>query len=104
MTIDPAILRKIKTSIRIQHTKLDGEIEDTIRAALADLGISGVDEPPTEDPQDMDPLILNAIKLYCKAEYTDDPAKSAEFRSRYDKLKSHLMMAEGYSWTEDTDE
>lgn len=101
MTIDAAIVRKIKTSIRINHTVLDEDITDTIAAALADLGVCGVHEPPADDPQQMDPLILNAVKLYCKAEYTPDAAKAAEYQTRYDKLKSCLMMAEGYAWTAD---
>lgn len=96
MTIDPSLVLRIKTSIRISHTKLDADIEDSIRAALQDLHVCGVRVPPAEEPQEMDPLILNAVKLYCKAEYTDDPAKAAEFQRRYDSMKSCLMMAEGY--------
>ena len=96
MTIDPGLVLKIKTSIRISHTKLDGDIEDTILAALKDLQVCGITAPPAEDPGSLDPLILNAVKLYCKAEYTDDPGKVAEFQRRYDSMKSSLMMAEGY--------
>ena len=96
MAIDHSLLLKIKNSIRIKHGALDDDIEDTIRAALEDLAVCGVTEPPAEDPQDMDPLILNAVKLFCKVEYTDDPAKAAVFQRRYDSLKSCLMMAEGY--------
>ena len=96
MAIDPSLVLKIKNSIRIKHTALDDDIEDTIRAALEDLAVCGVTAPPADDPQDMDPLILNAVKLFCKVEYTDDPAKSAVFQRRYDSLKSCLMMADGY--------
>jgi hypothetical protein len=44
----------------------------------------------------MDPLILNAVKLFCKAAYTDDTEKAAAYQARYDALKSCLMMASGY--------
>lgn len=96
MEIDSNIVLKIKNSIRIKHTALDDDIEDTIRAALDDLAVCGVKAPPADDSQDMDPLILNAVKLFCKVEYTDDPAKSAIYQSRYNSLKSCLMMADGY--------
>ena len=96
MTIDSDLVEKIKVNIRIKHTALDEDIEDTIKAALEDLGICGIVAPPTDDPQEIDPLILNAVKLFCKVEYTDDPGKSAEYQRRYDSLKSCLMMASGY--------
>jgi hypothetical protein len=96
MEIDSSLVLKIKNSIRIKHTALDEDIEDTIRAALVDLSVCGVIAPPADDPQDMDPLILNAVKLFCKVEYTDDTAKAAIYQQRYDSLKSCLMMADGY--------
>lgn len=96
MTFDPSLVLKIKNSIRIKHSALDDDIEDTIRAALQDLGVCGVTAPPAEEAGEFDPLILNAVKLFCKVEYTDDPNKAAEYQRRYDSLKSCLMMAEGY--------
>ena len=96
MAIDTGLLLKIKNNIRISHTKLDEDVTDTIQAALADLKVCGVKIPQTEDAQELDPLVLNAVKLYCKAEYTDDPAKAATYMERYNALKASLMMAEGY--------
>ena len=96
MTIDPGfVLPKIKTSIRIKHTALDDDIADTIRSALDDLSVCGVKIPEVQDGE-IDPLILNAVKLFCKVEYTDDPGKAAEYQRRYDALKSCLMMSEKY--------
>lgn len=91
MDIDPNLLSKVKTNLRISHTALDSDIEDTITACLKDLEVCGVQATNPNDP-----LILNAIKLYCKAEYTDDTDKAADYMTRYDALKSCLMMAEGY--------
>lgn len=96
MAIDASLVLKIKNSIRIKHSALDEDIEDTIRAALDDLDICGITATPSEDPQDLDPLILNAVKLFCKVEYTDDPNKAAVFQRRYDSLKSCLMMSGRY--------
>lgn len=91
MAIDQDTLAKIKTSLRIKHNALDGDVTDTIEACLADLTICGLKEPKADDP-----IILNAIKLYCRAEYTDDTGKAAAYKERYDALKSCLMVAAGY--------
>ena len=94
------LLSKIKTSLRISHTALDEDVQDTIDACLADLKVCGVQESKLAVSVDMDPLVLNAVKLYCKKEYTDDPVKAARYQGGYDALKSCLMMAEGYGYEE----
>jgi len=96
MAIDHSLVLKVKNSIRIKHTALDDDIADTIQAALDDLSVCGVVVRSAEETGDLDPLILNAVKLFCKVEYTDDSSKAAEYQRRYDSLKSCLMMAEGY--------
>ena len=96
MAIDPSLVLKVKNNLRIKHTALDDDIQDTIQAALDDLGVCGVVIHNSEESGELDSLILNAVKLVCKVEYTDDPSKAAEYQRRYDSLKSCLMMAEGY--------
>lgn len=91
MAIEQELLQKIKTNLRISHSKLDDDVADSIEACLQDLKVCGV-----QDPDVADPLILNAIKLFCKVAYTDDTGKAAAYQERYDALKSCLMMAEGY--------
>lgn len=86
-------LEKIKLSLRISHSKLDPDLQDEIAACLADLTASGVTYAKEEAP-----LVLNAIKLWCKAMYTDDPVKGAEYRRRYELLKGGLVCMEGYGW------
>ena len=93
------ILEKIKLAIRRNHDKLDSDLQDEIDACLADLRVCGVVYATAEDP-----LILNAVKLYCRSLNTDDAAKAAEWRARYDSLKSCLMMAEGYGREASSDE
>jgi hypothetical protein len=88
-------LTKIKTALRISHNVLDDDIAADIAACLADLKVCGI-----IDPQETDPLIYNAIKLWCRSLYTDDTAKGAEYLRRYEALKACLMMAEGYGWKE----
>lgn len=96
MAIDHSLLLKIKNALRISHSALDEDLTDTVAACLLDLKVCGVKAPEPDDPQETDPLVLNAIKLYCRKEFTDDPAKAAAYQSRYDSLKSCLMMAEKY--------
>ena len=96
MAIEQDLLLKVKTNLRIRHTVLDDDVVDTIEACLADLKVCGVKGPVQDDPRDLDPLILNAVKLYCKVAFTDDTDKAAAYQARYDALKSCLMMAEGY--------
>ena len=86
-------LEKIKQALRISHSKLDEDLQADINACLADLRVVGVIHATEEDH-----LIYNAVKLYCRATNTDDPAKGAEYMQRYEKLKACLMMAEGYGW------
>lgn len=100
--MNPELLEKVKTSLRISHTALDGDVEDTIAACLADLRACGVLPDKTDATKELSPLILTAVKLYCKADYTDDPAKAARYKEGYDSLKSCLMMAEGYGYEEAT--
>lgn len=84
-------LTKIKQGLRIAHTKLDEDIQADISACLADLRLVGVIHA-----DETDPLIFNAIKLWCRSLYTDEPVKAAEYLKRYEALKACLMMAEGY--------
>ncbi len=90
------LLNKVKTAIRIKHTALDDDIADNIQACLLDLKMHGIEYAGAEDQ-----LIQNAVKLYCKAEYTDDPAKAEKFGERYAKLRDSLKAAEGYGWKDE---
>ena len=92
-------LARIKQAIRRSHSKLDEDLQADIDACLADLTACGV-----INPQASDPLIFNALKLWCRAYNADDPDKSAEYLKRYDALKSCLQMAEGYGYITDPEE
>lgn len=87
-----ATLRKVKTDLRITHTALDGDIEESIDACLKDLQIVGVAPEDAES----DPAILAAIKLWCRANYTDDTTKAGAYLDRYNAMKATFTMATGY--------
>lgn len=97
--MDTETLGKVKLALRIKHDKVDEDIQDEIDACITDLHVCGV-----VYADETDPLMLNAIKLWCRSVFTDDSAKAAEYLRRYEALKSCLMMAEGYAWEDDGDE
>lgn len=97
--MDATLLKKVKTALRISHDKLDEDLQADIDACLADLEVCGVVFAEATDA-----LIISAVKLYCRASFTDDPVKSAEWLRRYEAQKACLMMAEGYGWEEGADE
>lgn len=92
-------LEKIKLSLRISHSKLDEDIQTDIDACMADLSVHGITYAKPDDP-----LIINAVKLYCKALYTDDVAKASAFSERYKELRDCLKAAEGYGWEDTNDD
>lgn len=92
------ILHRVKLALRINHDKLDQDLQADIDACLADLELCGVENAPVTDP-----LIFNAVKLWCRSLYTDDPTKSAAYMQRYDALKASLMGATGYGREADAD-
>lgn len=85
------LLEKVKKSLRRSHDKLDDDLQGEIDACMADLKVCGVVYAADDDP-----LIENAVKLYCRAMNADDTVKGAEWLARYERLKACLMMAEGY--------
>ena len=74
-----AILDEVKLALRISHNALDSELTANIAEARAEMVRNGIAENIAND--DNDPLIVAAIKTYCKMINTDID-KTAE---RYDQ-------------------
>lgn len=90
------MLEKVKLALRITTVAFDGEIENLIAAALADLDIAGV-----VNADEADPLILRAVITYCKANF-GEPDEYDRLKSAYDEQKAQLQMATNYTdWGED---
>lgn len=89
------MIEKVKLALRITATAFDSEIEDLISAALADLGIAGV-----ENAVETDPLIVRAVITYCKANFGESDEYD-RLKAAYDEQKAQLQMATGYTdWGE----
>jgi uncharacterized phage protein (predicted DNA packaging) len=91
------MLEKIKLSLRIDGNILDEEIQDTIDAAIADLELSGILGSKIVET---DPLIIRAIKTFCKAEYSIDNNEAQRYRESYNMLKIHLALSREYTTEE----
>lgn len=89
------IVEKVKTDLRITHTALDEDITDMVSACLDDLDIAGVRALAPYDA-----TVVAAVKLYCRAAYTDDTGKADAYMARYNAMKSTMMMAERYKMDE----
>lgn len=90
---------RIKTDLRISHDALDSDIADQVDACMMDLAITA----GVRQPDEQDPLVLAAMKLYIRAAYTDDTNKAAAYIDRYNSMKASLQMAAGYGGAADDD-
>lgn len=86
------MLEKIKLALRIKSSSVDDEILDLISAAKIDLSVSGV-----KNIKENDPLIIQAIKLYCKANFGLDNKDSEKYRESYEMLKCSLALCGDYN-------
>ena len=91
------MLDKVKLALRIKSGAFDSEIEDLIAAALADLGLAGVETGAAAE----DPLLLRAVITYCRANF-GQPDDYDRMKAAYDEQKAQLQVATGYTdWGKD---
>jgi uncharacterized phage protein (predicted DNA packaging) len=88
------LLEKIKTSLRIDDDILNDDIQDTIDAAIADLKLCGVLESKIVET---DPLIIRAIKCFCRSEFSTDEKEATRYRQSYEMLRNHMSMSTDYT-------
>ena len=86
------MLDKIKVSLRVKSNSLNSEIEDLIESAILDLKISGVNKIDKQDP-----LIVQAVKMYCKANFGLENKDFEKYQKAYDNLKQHLTLCGDYN-------
>lgn len=94
MAISDSYLASVRLSVRNTSTAFDSEITDLINAARADLVLGGVLESKAAD--ETDPLILQAISTYVKAEFGLDNDDSEKYRASYKEQKNGLALSETY--------
>lgn len=85
------MLEKVKLALRIKTNAFDGEINDLINAALADLAAAGITNQDKEDP-----LVIRAVVTFCRANF-GSPADYDKMKTSYDEQKAMMQMATGYT-------
>lgn len=83
------MLEKIKHALRINNNAYDDEITDLINACKRDLELAGV---ASSNINESDPMIIQAIKCYCKGNFGFDNNEAERFIKSYESLKSFLCL------------
>ncbi|OPJ58445.1 head-tail connector protein [Clostridium oryzae] len=88
------LIDKVKLSLKIDDSTMDEDIQDSIAAAKADLELSGVAK---SNIVETDPLIIRAVKTFCKAEYSISNEEANRYRDWYNSLKTSLAASTKYN-------
>lgn len=86
------MLAKIKLDLRIAHSAMDPDIQDNIDACSLDLERVGV---VVSGGNELDPLILKAVKLYCRWQYNFEN-QGDRYMQAYKKLRNALSLSGNY--------
>ena len=86
------LLEIIRKRLRITHTELDEEIQSLIDACKVDFTVKGI-----VNYDDTDPLIIQAISLYCKANFGLSNDDSEKYQLSYDSMIRSLALCGEYN-------
>lgn len=93
MTVSTATIDSVRMALRVTTTAFDGQISTLVEAALADLGLAGVDG---DSVVETDPLTLLAIATYCRMNF-GSPDDYDRIKASYDEQKAQMSMATHYT-------
>ena len=93
MTVSTATIDSVRMALRVTTTAFDGQISTLVEAALADLGLAGVDG---DSVVETDPLTLQAIATYCRMNF-GSPDDYDRIKKSYDEQKAQMSMATNYT-------
>lgn len=85
------MLESIKLALRIKTNAYDGDLQELIDAAIADLGLVGVDANKLFG----NALVLQAIKTYCRLHF-GSPSDYDRLERSYNEQKAQMQTASGY--------
>lgn len=88
------MLETIKIALRISHTKLDNEINNTIAVARAELIRTGIHADKANATGDY--LINEAIKTYCLFSYSNDDKMAEGYFNSWQYQVENLRKSNGY--------
>ena len=87
-----AMLEHVKLALRLKNNAFDIELNELIEAAKLNIKYSGVVIVNEEDP-----LIKQAITVYCKANFGLDNKDSEKYQKAYDMLVQHMALVGDYN-------
>lgn len=94
------MLSTVKLAMMITTSAYDAELTSLIEAALADLGIAGIQNADTVTSASDYPLLVRAVVTYCRLNF-GSPEDYDRLKRAYDEQKGQLQMATGYTdWGE----
>lgn len=97
------MLEKVKLALNISENTFDTELTTWIQAAIADLGVAGV-EGSTVTTDSTDALVIAAVVTYCGRQFElmhGSMDRSNLYKKSYDEQKAQFGMASGYTvWRE----
>lgn len=85
------MVNKVKQALRIMNGDFNNEINDLIDACKLDLKIAGI-----EKINEQDPLISQAIIMYCKANFGWANEEADRFLSSYEMIKTRMAISSEY--------
>lgn len=88
------MLLSVKSALRLTITDYDAELNLMIGAALADLGLVGIDASKIAVTT-TDPLVTQAVITYCRLHF-GTPDDYEHLKQSYDEQKAQLISATGY--------
>ena len=87
-------LDRVKLALRVAGDDFDEEIQDLMKAALLDLGITDINsEVLNEAP---DPLVRQAVTTYVKINF-GEPDEYDRLKASYFEQKAQLLMSSNYT-------
>lgn len=89
-----ALLDDVKKVLKITNVENNTEVQDLINTAKLDLKIKGVYDSLIIDS---DPLIKQAIILYCKASFGFNNPEAERFMKAYESLRLSLLLSGDYN-------
>lgn len=92
------MLAKVKAALRLTVSDYDTELNAMIAAALADLGISDIDDTLLVSTT-TDALVTMAVITYCRLHF-GTPDDYERLERSYKEQKAQLITATGYGFPE----
>lgn len=93
------MLARIKLALMLSTDEFDTELVGLIKAAVADLGIAGV-EGLTVSTDSTDEIIIRAVITYVCYQFElvyGDQNRAKNLKTSYDEQKAQLSMSTGYT-------